>query len=228
MGSVAERRVDWEESELGEAARRPTEENWSMSPRKPRRVGGCSADADAEAEVERVGGGAGAGTRRGSGPWEAERRERVSVAARTWAERPAMALGGRRRAGEGRRASASSGYLLCSRTIDLRLPFLALLVSAGHMLLLLVSSRTSFPILATTLDDSIGNTYDKLLKLLQVPSANRAAGTALERFAASHKSTASGEREPLPVRGPLTFSYTRLHSTVGAPSPRIHAWDSVA
>ncbi len=111
MGSVAERRVDWEESELGEAASRPTEENWSMSPRKPRRVGGCSADADAEAEVESVGGWAGAGARRGSGPWEAERRERVSVAARTWAERPAMALSGRRRAGDGGRARETVAYL---------------------------------------------------------------------------------------------------------------------
>ncbi|CDO76685.1 hypothetical protein BN946_scf184677.g5 [Trametes cinnabarina] len=40
-------------------------------------------------------------------------------------------------------------------------PFLTLLVSGGHTLLLLASSRTSFRILATTLDESIGNAYDK-------------------------------------------------------------------
>ncbi|KAI0708167.1 peptidase M22 glycoprotease [Cerioporus squamosus] len=95
-------------------------------------------------------------------------------------------------------------------------PFLTLLVSGGHTLLLLATSRTAFRILATTLDESIGNAYDKVAKLLQIPYSGRAPGAALERYCI----TSGGEEDepeihmPRPMRGRLAFSYTGLHSTV--------------
>ncbi|WFD45146.1 N(6)-L-threonylcarbamoyladenine synthase [Malassezia psittaci] len=47
-----------------------------------------------------------------------------------------------------------------------KFPFLTLLVSGGHTLLVLVHSLNRFQILATTLDDSIGNTFDKFAREL--------------------------------------------------------------
>ncbi|KAM5530122.1 hypothetical protein V8D89_016200, partial [Ganoderma adspersum] len=106
-------------------------------------------------------------------------------------------------------------------------PFLTLLVSGGHTLLLLATAPTAFRILATTADEAIGNAFDKVAKLLQIPYAGTAAGAALERFCASDLSGSSsvggeGEKDvgritiPMPrtMRGRLAFSYTSLHSAV--------------
>ncbi|KAI0743176.1 peptidase M22 glycoprotease [Daedaleopsis nitida] len=111
-------------------------------------------------------------------------------------------------------------------------PFLTLLVSGGHTLLLLATSPSAFRILATTLDESIGNAFDKVAKLLRIPYANRAPGAALEHFCAdppsSDRAMDGQERKndggadqdvpevlmPRPMRGRLAFSYTGLHSTV--------------
>ncbi|KAI0633907.1 glycoprotease [Trametes polyzona] len=98
-------------------------------------------------------------------------------------------------------------------------PFLTLLVSGGHTLLLLASSKTSFRILATSLDESIGNAYDKVARLLDIPFAGTSPGAALERFCASESAEGEGEevpeiRMPRPMPGRLAFSYTGLHSTI--------------
>ncbi|RPD54185.1 glycoprotease [Lentinus tigrinus ALCF2SS1-7] len=93
-------------------------------------------------------------------------------------------------------------------------PFLTLLVSGGHTLLLLATSRIAFRILATTLDESIGNAYDKVAKLLKIPYSGRAPGAALEQFCTSGEDDAPEIHMPRPMRGRLAFSYTGLHSTV--------------
>lgn len=99
-------------------------------------------------------------------------------------------------------------------------PFLTILVSGGHTLLLLASSPKSFRILATSLDESIGNAYDKVARLLGVPFAGTSAGAALERYCASKSAPPDANpdapevRMPRPMRGRLAFSYTGLHSTV--------------
>ncbi len=72
--------------------------------------------------------------------------------------------------------------------------------------------------MATSLDESIGNAFDKVAKLLQIPYSGRAPGAALERFCTS--GPAAGDEDvpeihmPRPMRGRLAFSYTGLHSTV--------------
>ncbi|KAI0769577.1 glycoprotease [Trametes elegans] len=106
-------------------------------------------------------------------------------------------------------------------------PFLTILVSGGHTLLLLATSPSRFRILATTLDESIGNAYDKVARMLGVPFAGTSAGAALERYCASSldpdssaEAESAGEGEvpeikmPRPMPGRLAFSYTGLHSTV--------------
>ena len=99
--------------------------------------------------------------------------------------------------------------------------FLTILVSGSHTLLLLASSLTSFRILATTLDESIGNAYDKVPRLLNIPFDGRSAGAALERYCASPLSAgevADGDmpeiKMPRLMPGRLAFAYTGLHSTI--------------
>ncbi|KAI0364988.1 glycoprotease [Pilatotrama ljubarskyi] len=96
-------------------------------------------------------------------------------------------------------------------------PFLTLLVSGGHTLLLLASSLTSFRILATTLDESIGNAYDKVARLLRIPYDNTAAGAALERYCTSPSPPDTEVPDislPRPMPGRLAFSYSAVHSAV--------------
>ena len=92
-------------------------------------------------------------------------------------------------------------------------PFLTLLVSGAHTLLLLATSPVTFRILATTLDEAIGNAYDKVAKLLKIPYEGKAAGAALERLCAS-EGGAPQIQMPKPTRGRLAFSYTGFNSTV--------------
>ncbi|CAE7134249.1 unnamed protein product [Rhizoctonia solani] len=92
-------------------------------------------------------------------------------------------------------------------------PFLTLLVSGGHTLLLLARSRLDFTILATTDDESIGNAFDRVARLLDVPWSNEhSAGASLERFA--QDASNSDIHFSIPAPGKLAFSYSGLISAV--------------
>ncbi|CAE6530704.1 unnamed protein product [Rhizoctonia solani] len=92
-------------------------------------------------------------------------------------------------------------------------PFLTLLVSGGHTLLLLARSRSDFAILATTDDESIGNAFDRVARLLDIPwSNNHSAGASLERFA--QDASSSNIHFSIPLPGKLVFSYSGLISAV--------------
>lgn len=86
-------------------------------------------------------------------------------------------------------------------------PFLTLLVSGGHTMIVLAKSTSNFKILATTTDTSIGDCFDKIAKALELPwnTGNRSPGAALEALAMQ----ATNERVPLPrmMPGKLAFSY---------------------
>ncbi|KZT04628.1 glycoprotease [Laetiporus sulphureus 93-53] len=99
-------------------------------------------------------------------------------------------------------------------------PFLTLLVSGGHTLLLLATSPRTFRTLATALDESVGRAFDKIARMLALPRSQLGLGAALEQFVLAGPPT-GGEvvdpdipRIPLPMHGRLSFSYTGLHSTV--------------
>ncbi len=62
----------------------------------------------------------------------------------------------------------------------LPLPFLILLVSGGHTMLVLVKGFRNYDILGTTLDDALGEAYDKVGKLLGLGFP---AGAAIDRAA---------------------------------------------
>lgn len=83
--------------------------------------------------------------------------------------------------------------------------------------MLLANSLTSFRILATTADESIGRAFDKVSRMLSIPWSGLGPGAALERFC-STADTGSELPEvcslPRPMHGKLAFSYSGLHSSV--------------
>ncbi|GAA5994132.1 hypothetical protein JCM11641_003832 [Rhodosporidiobolus odoratus] len=108
-------------------------------------------------------------------------------------------------------------------------PFLTLLLSGGHTLLLNCTSYSSFKILATTHDESIGACFDKASRDMEISWALGAGspGAALEKFAwpgLSLQGTeevgegeVEGEKEvafPTPFRSELAFSYAGLRSAL--------------
>lgn len=96
-------------------------------------------------------------------------------------------------------------------------PFLTLLVSGGHTLLLLATSLTAFRILATTADESIGRAFDKVSRMLNISWSGLGPGASLENFCAMEDAGSELPKlDPLPrpMHGQLAFSYSGLHSSV--------------
>ncbi|TFK54032.1 peptidase M22, glycoprotease [Heliocybe sulcata] len=99
-------------------------------------------------------------------------------------------------------------------------PFLTLLVSGGHTMIVLAKSVKSFQILATTVDESIGRAFDKVARMLGLEWGTKGYGAALEAFCASGMEK-FGElspqdllRMPSPMPGVLGFSYSGPHSNI--------------
>lgn len=100
-------------------------------------------------------------------------------------------------------------------------PFLTLLLSGGHTLLLLARSISSYSILATTHDESIGASIDKVARDLRIPWALGAGspGAALERFAfpdglPDSSALPSDPTFTQPFARRLAFSYAGLRSAL--------------
>lgn len=93
-----------------------------------------------------------------------------------------------------------------------RFPFLVLLVSGGHTMLVLATSVTEFRTLATTTDDSIGDAFDKVARDLGIPWTS-APGAVLEALAARAPPTRD-VTFPVPCRGQPLFSYSGLKAAV--------------
>ncbi|KAG0339898.1 hypothetical protein BG004_006631 [Podila humilis] len=102
-------------------------------------------------------------------------------------------------------------------------PFLALLVSGGHTLLLVVHSVDRYTTLATTVDDSVGEAFDKTARELDIPwLPGRAGGpgASLEAFAKEAKSPMRYfNLLPIPMslrnnKREMKFSFAGLKSAV--------------
>jgi N6-L-threonylcarbamoyladenine synthase len=114
--------------------------------------------------------------------------------------------------------------LLTSPTAEVpQFPFLTLLVSGGHTLLLLAQTRTSFHMLATTTDESIGRSFDKVSRILGLEWSTSGPGAALEEFCTTahadegdpeHLTAANIPSMPRILPNELVFSYSGLHSIV--------------
>lgn len=82
---------------------------------------------------------------------------------------------------------------------------------------MLAVSHSCFRILASTVDESIGRTYDKVARMLKMPWGTRGPAAALEVFCQQEIGDSDvPEIRPfsIPVPGELAFSFSGLHSAV--------------
>ena len=111
------------------------------------------------------------------------------------------------------------GHALSPRLADpaLEFPYLLLLVSGGHCQLLEVRGVGAYRRLATTIDDAVGEAFDKTAKLLGL---GHPGGPAVERMAAS------GNPRAVPLPRPLAGSADPNFSFAGLKSAVLRAWQS--
>ncbi|MDX9741347.1 MAG: tRNA (adenosine(37)-N6)-threonylcarbamoyltransferase complex transferase subunit TsaD [Gammaproteobacteria bacterium] len=100
-------------------------------------------------------------------------------------------------------------------------PFLALLVSGGHTMLVAVERPGDYRVLGETLDDAVGEAFDKTASLLGLPYPG---GPALEKLAASGRSGRFEFPRPMVDRPGLEFSFSGL-KTHAATTIRAHVVD---
>ena len=90
-------------------------------------------------------------------------------------------------------------------------PYLLLLLSGGHCQCVLVEGLGSYRRLGSTLDDAVGEAFDKAAKLLGLPWPG---GPHLERLASSGDPTAVALPRPLLGRAGCDFSFSGLKTAV--------------
>jgi len=104
------------------------------------------------------------------------------------------------------------GHALTARlTDDLAFPYLLLLVSGGHCQLLAVEDVDRFVRLGGTIDDAIGEAFDKTAKLLGL---GYPGGPAVEAAAAKGDGTRFALPRPLAGRPGCDFSFSGLKTAV--------------
>ncbi len=113
------------------------------------------------------------------------------------------------------------GHALSPRLADpdLAFPYALLLVSGGHCQLLLVEGIGRYRRLATTIDDALGEAFDKTAKILRLGFPG---GPAVERLAAE------GDPKAVPLPRPLMGSAEPHFSFAGLKSAVLRAHESGA
>ena len=90
-------------------------------------------------------------------------------------------------------------------------PFLALLVSGGHSMLIAVRGLGEYEVLGTTLDDAVGEAFDKTAKLLGL---GYPGGPALAALAEEGNDSAYALPRPMLNRPGFDFSFSGLKTAV--------------
>lgn len=104
------------------------------------------------------------------------------------------------------------GHALTARLTDgVSFPYLLLLVSGGHTQILLVRGVGDYERWATTIDDALGEAFDKTAKLLGLPYPG---GPQVEQSALSGDPTAHAFPRPLKGRDTLDMSFSGLKTAV--------------
>lgn len=103
-----------------------------------------------------------------------------------------------------------AGHIYANNLVEkMEFPLLALVVSGGHTELVLMEDDYKFKVLGRTLDDAIGEVYDKVAKVLDLPYPG---GPNIEKYAL--QGTPSYDL-PKPMNNDeLNFSYSGLKSAV--------------
>jgi N6-L-threonylcarbamoyladenine synthase len=105
------------------------------------------------------------------------------------------------------------GHALSPRLADadLAFPYLLLLVSGGHCQILAVEGVSEYRRLATTIDDALGEAFDKTAKILRL---GYPGGPAVERLAREGDAKAVSLPRPLKGSKEPHFSFAGLKSAV--------------
>ncbi|MDH3615712.1 MAG: tRNA (adenosine(37)-N6)-threonylcarbamoyltransferase complex transferase subunit TsaD [Gammaproteobacteria bacterium] len=105
------------------------------------------------------------------------------------------------------------GHLLAPMLEDEppRFPFLALLVSGGHTMLIAVHALGDYRLLGTTLDDAVGEAFDKTAKLLGL---GYPGGPALAALAEQGDDQAFAFPRPMLKKPGFDFSFSGLKTAV--------------
>ncbi len=104
------------------------------------------------------------------------------------------------------------GHALTARlTDDTPFPYLLLLVSGGHCQLLICSGVGKYTRLGTTIDDAVGEAFDKTAKLLGL---GYPGGPLLERAAATGDATRFDLPRPMIGKPGCDFSFSGLKTSV--------------
>ena len=90
---------------------------------------------------------------------------------------------------------------------DLKPPFLCLVVSGGHTMIVHVKDYTEMEILGGTLDDAAGECFDKVARVLGMPYPG---GAALDKAAASGDETKYDLPRSKPGENPYNMSFSGL------------------
>ncbi len=103
-----------------------------------------------------------------------------------------------------------AGHIYASNLVEKMLfPTLALVVSGGHTELVMIKKDYEFEVLGRTMDDAIGEVYDKVAKTLGLPYPG---GPIIEKLALTGKDT---YKLPITMNNDtLNFSYSGLKSAV--------------
>lgn len=104
------------------------------------------------------------------------------------------------------------GHALSARLIeDVEFPYLLLLVSGGHCQLLIVEDVDTYSRLGTTIDDALGEAFDKTAKQLGLPYPG---GPALEQAAIKGNADRFDLPRPMKGRAGCHFSFSGLKTAV--------------
>jgi N6-L-threonylcarbamoyladenine synthase len=94
---------------------------------------------------------------------------------------------------------------------DLEFPHLTLTVSGGHTLIMYITSPTDYDILGHTVDDAVGEAYDKIAKFLGLGFPG---GPVIDKMAKKGNPEAITFPSPLLHSGDLNFSFSGLKTAV--------------
>ncbi len=105
------------------------------------------------------------------------------------------------------------GHLYANRYVDptLEPPFVALLVSGGHTMLVHVRGWGDYEVLGSTLDDAVGEAFDKVAKALEL---GYPGGPVLSRYAKDGDAKAIAFPRAMMHSGDLRFSLSGLKTAV--------------
>lgn len=104
------------------------------------------------------------------------------------------------------------GHALTARlTEDVPFPFILLLVSGGHCQIMLVEDVGRYQVLGATLDDAVGECFDKVAKMLGLPYPG---GPQIEQIAKQGDPKAFDFPRPMFGQKHLNFSFSGLKTAV--------------